>query len=296
MDLQSLYRTMVRRKLVVIPMILLVVAGLLYTYKAAPPVYKASGSIALANPVNDDPTPTEEAEAAKATPKGTDNPFLLYNDLTVIQDMVVRLVTSPSIDASMRQNGVVGTYAIGSADLLYRGPIIDVTFEAPSPAAARKSAKVVMAEIGHQLEVIQTARGTAKPYQIYTLPVVQPESATAVFSGTLRRLMMFGVLGAVAIVGSAIVADRLAERRTARRARRNEAGAGEPTTATVRDVIDGAQPGGTPSTPAAAADLAWSDGVAPGDPATTEPLYYRQREARRGNLGRPQRRSRSARS
>jgi len=31
MDLQSLYRTMVRRKLVVIPMILLVVAGLLYT-------------------------------------------------------------------------------------------------------------------------------------------------------------------------------------------------------------------------------------------------------------------------
>src|SRR4029078_10269896 len=138
-----------------------------------------------------------------------------------IQDMVVRVVTSPSVDASMRQHGVVGTYAIGSADLMYRGPIIDVTVEAPSPEAARKSAKVVMAEIGRQLEVIQTARGTAKPYQIYTLPVVQPESATAVFSGTLRRLMMFGVLGAVAIVGSAIVTDRIAERRAARRARRN---------------------------------------------------------------------------
>ena len=65
MDLQSLYRTMVRRKLVVIPMIVLVVAGLLYTYKAAPPLYKASGSIALANPVTDDQTSTTDGEAAR---------------------------------------------------------------------------------------------------------------------------------------------------------------------------------------------------------------------------------------
>jgi len=295
MDLQSLYRTMVRRKVVVVPMILLVVAGLLYVYKAAPPVYKASGSIALANPVTEDEAATKDGKVAVPAEKGADNPFLLYNDLSVIQDMVVRVVTSPSVDASMRQNGVVGTYMIGSADIMYRGPILDVTVEAPSPEVAQKSAKVVMAEIGRQLEVIQTARGVAKPSQIYTLPVVQPESATAVFSGTLRRLMMAGVLGAIGIVGSALVADRFAERRSAKRARRNAA-PGDLTDQPVPATADDVPLGGTPVAPAGPADLAWADGAAPVDAATGEPHYHRQRDARRGNLGRPQRRSRSARS
>ena len=90
--------------------------------------------------------------------------------------------------------------------------------------------------------------------------------------------MMFGVLGAIAVVGSAIVTDRIAERRAARRARRNgTVDATEPAPATIGDAVDGGQVGGTPAMPGASADLAWSDGVAPGDPATAEPLHYRQR-------------------
>ena len=95
--------------------------------------------IALANPATDDQTSTRPARR-DGHGEGRGQPFLLYSDLSVIVDILTRqVVTSPSV---VRCDAPEGSdrHLRGrpSADLMYRGPIIDVTAEAPIPEAARE--------------------------------------------------------------------------------------------------------------------------------------------------------------
>lgn len=269
MDLLNLWRLLVRRKLVVIPMVLLSVAGLFYVYESAPPVYQSGGSVALANPKTPDPSsPSANPSTPTTLPKGADNPYARYNDLSVIVDIVVRQVSSNPVDAQMRSKGLVGTYIAGTKQSFYSGPIIDVTAEASTPEQAKKSATIVLDEIGHQLQVLQDRQQTARPYQITTLPVTQPEGATAVFSSTLRRLIMAGVLALILVIGSAVLVEAIVARRLGRRRGKADAGA-QAGDAPGTDVAEAAVPATIGGVQLAAVGAAPGD-VAPGEEADAE--------------------------
>ena len=212
MDLLSLYRLLLRRKLVIIPMLVLSALAIVYAYTSAPPLYRSTGALALANPAM--PSTSEPGATA---PVGSDNPYYRYSDLSVIVDILTRQVSSPTAGDAMTAKGLTGTYVVGSSAALSRGPILDVTTEAPSEEAAAKSAGIVLAEIKHQLKDLQDRENTAKKYQIFAIEVEQPQPGTKVFSGTLRRLLMVIVLAGAATLAAAGLADGLVRWRAKRR-------------------------------------------------------------------------------
>ncbi|MGI8686600.1 MAG: hypothetical protein ACR2MO_16175 [Acidimicrobiales bacterium] len=215
MDVLTLLRLFGRHKIVVAIASLLTFAAVTGTYMAAPPLYRASGSVVLLNP----PPLPEAAPDAPPRGPGFQNPIKDLDDMSVVVDILARVMSTSEVEDKLVTAGLTGTYTIGANIDFYRGPIIDVAAEATSGPDAIDTAKRVMTEVGVQLAKLQTDQGTDPSYQIRTSTVVPPERATKVFSSALRRLIGAGALGVIAIIGAALTAEAITVARSRRRAR-----------------------------------------------------------------------------
>lgn len=214
MDVLTLLRLFGRHKIVVAIMTLLTFVAVTGTYLAAPPLYGASGSVVLLNPA---PLPEAAPDAPPRGP-GFQNPIKDLDDMSVVVDILARVMGTSEVEDKLVTAGLTGTYTIGANIDFYRGPIIDVAAEATSGPDAIDTAKRVMTEVGVQLAKLQTDQGTDPSFQIRTSTVVPPERATKVFSSALRRLIGAGALGVIAIIGAALTAEAVAVARKRRRA------------------------------------------------------------------------------
>lgn len=202
MDLLNLLRLLRRNALVVTVASIAVGALLVVTYASAPPSYRTSASVVLLNP----PPPSEPSGAVSP---GSQNPYVRFNDITVMVDILVRVMRTNEVAHALGDRGLRGEYTIAANAAFYRGPIVDIAVEAGSPAVAKESARLVMKELDTQLERIQSQQGTDPSYFIRATPVVTPERASTVLSSALRRLIAVGFLGLIAIIGAAMIADAL---------------------------------------------------------------------------------------
>lgn len=235
MELVNLWKLVVRQRAIVLVMALLSVVGLYVVYSTSPPVYRSSGSIVLFNPPNapddagfsgtPDPASTTVVPDVASDPATSPitqpgyNPYGAFNDLSVMTDILVRVMNSPPVEAQLQDQGLQGTFVIGANVTFYRGPILDVSAEADAPEQAQSSVNVVLKEVERQVIALQDQRGVNPEYRITTGTVVRPEPGTSVFSGTLRRLIVAAGLCGAATVGLALLADV----RRARRATREQA-------------------------------------------------------------------------
>jgi hypothetical protein len=210
MDFADLFRVLYRRKLVVIPMVVFAIGSMMLVYKRKPPDYKANGSVVLLAP----PPPPLAATGAGAV--NGQNPYLRFGDLSVVVDILARVVSSPPVGSALRAQGLKGTYVVGANIAFYHGPIIDVTAKGPTSPDAVHAAVLVMNEIGHDLAAMQTKQGANPAYLIKTQNVVTPTAAKKVFSSTFRTLIGVGVLNLIAILVVAMLADAIARGRSRR--------------------------------------------------------------------------------
>ena len=214
MDLLTLFRLLGRHKIVVAVASLFTLTLMVGSYVMAPPVFRATGSIVLFSPPKPpDPDPAKPAEAVD----GAENPYVRFNDITVVVDILVRVMQTSEVEQGLRDSGLSGTYTIGANLDFERGPIIDVAAEAGTSMKAKDSAKLVMNELGTQLQKLQTDQGTSVAYQIRGSTVVEPARATTVISSAIRRLIASGALGGMLVIGSALLADVRATRRRQRK-------------------------------------------------------------------------------
>ena len=213
MDFVSIYRLLVRQKYVVIPATLIVAALLYLTVVSVPPTYRASSSMVLLNP----PNPPDIAVGETRDPSLV-NPFVLFGDISVVVDIVHRLMESDPVVRELQAAGLDGTYTVEGNVNFARGPLIEVASESPTAEGAINNVNLVAAEITNELSAIQGARGTNPTYFITVEPIVAPTRATRVFSATLRRLIAVGALGVGFTLAIAITADTWTRRRRRRRA------------------------------------------------------------------------------
>ena len=83
MDILSVLGMVVRHWRVTVPAVLLTIAGVVAAVVLSPPVYQTSGSLVLLNP----PALPEVADPAD-TAKVNANPYLRFNDLSVVVDII----------------------------------------------------------------------------------------------------------------------------------------------------------------------------------------------------------------
>ena len=214
MDILSILALLWRHKVVVAITTVLAVTILIVTVVVAPATYRASSAIILLYP----PPIPEPEPGENGTSLSQENPYIQLNDLTVVVDIVHRIMDSKPTRDELAAAGLVGDYEVAANIDFYRGPIIDVAAEAPSEREAVESTQLVMRQVGITLERLQDAQGTDPAYQIRTDVVVPATQATPVLSSLLRRLIAVSGASVIMILGSAILAETITNVRKKRSA------------------------------------------------------------------------------
>ena len=219
MDILSILGLLRRRKWVALGALVVSAVALTVTVIQAPPLYRATSTVVLLAPPSPPPVGTDEAEDALDRSQ-VENPYVGYGDLSIVVDIVRRVMMSRATEAKLRDQGLVGDYEVAANADFYRGPIVDISAEAATPEAAAESTALVAAELEETLVAIQSAQETDPAYFIRSDVVVAATRADRVYSSTLRRVIAVGAVSVLLILGSAVLADTVAESRRRARALR----------------------------------------------------------------------------
>jgi hypothetical protein len=211
MDVLSLLRLFVRHWRLTAPAAALTALGLIAAVMLSSPSYEATGSVILLSPPEapqEDPT---VATAPGSTPEIGQNPFVRYGDLSVVADILARVLDSDSKRVEFEADGVTG-YQV-AANRLQRGPVIEVIGQGPDADAATRSAELVVTEVDNVLSDLQAAEGADPDYFIKSAPIEDSSTATAMYGSTMRAAIGALALGVLATVGLAVVAEAVTRRR-----------------------------------------------------------------------------------
>ena len=106
MDLLTLLRLFRRNIAATVVAAVLAAALVGYVVVSAPPVYRSSGSVVLFSPPQPpDPTLRDVDPSVPTTTVASDNPYVRFNDLSVVVDIVRRVLLSTEVDATVRKAG-----------------------------------------------------------------------------------------------------------------------------------------------------------------------------------------------
>jgi hypothetical protein len=212
MDVLSILRLLVRHWRVTAPAALL--TGLLIgaAFLSSSPTYEATASIALLPPPE---APDVNAPSAAAPAPGVgQNPFARYGDLSVVADILARVMDSDSRQAEFESQGVTGYDVV--VNRLQRGPVVDVTGQGPNPEAAIRSTEIVVKEVTAVLTELQQDEDADPAYLIKSAVLEPPTTATAMYGSTLRTAIAALAVGTLGTLGLAVLAEAIARRREAR--------------------------------------------------------------------------------
>jgi uncharacterized protein involved in exopolysaccharide biosynthesis len=212
-DLVSLFRLLGRRWWAAVPVAVFGSAGLVATVVLLPPTYVATASVVLLGP----PTPPEVGVTQTAAP-GDQNPYVQFGDLSVVVDVLRRIMESSTTEHLLEERGVTDDYTVAANVEIRRGPIIDVTTEGDTGRAALAANDLVVAHLLDELGSMQERQGTNAAYWITAEEVVVPDRGERSYSSTIRRVIAAGALVVVMVIASAVVADSVAGRVRRRRA------------------------------------------------------------------------------
>jgi hypothetical protein len=212
MDVLSVLRLLTRHWRVTAPAALVTVLLIGAAFRSSSPTYESTGSIVLLPPPE---APDLEATAEPAPPPTVgQNPFARYGDLSVVADILARVLESDSRQAEFESEGVTGYEVV--VNRLQRGPVVDVTGQGPNPEAAMRSTEIVLNEVNAVLSDLQEAEGADPDYFIRGASVDLPSTATAMYGSTVRTAIAALAVGALGTLGLAVLAEVIARRRAAR--------------------------------------------------------------------------------
>jgi hypothetical protein len=212
MDVLSVLRLLTRHWRVTGPAALLTVLLVGAAFRSSSPTYEATGSIVLLPP----PEAPDVQPSSQPVPPPTvgQNPFARYGDLSVVADILARVLDSDSRQAEFESQGVTGYDVV--VNRLQRGPVVDVTGLGPNPEAAIRSTEIVLKEVNAVLSDLQEAEGADPNYFIHGASVELPSTATTMYGSTVRTAIAAFAVGALGTLGLAVLAEVIARRRDAR--------------------------------------------------------------------------------
>ena len=212
MDLISIVRSLWRHKLAAAPVVLLTVIGAFYIMAVKAPVYQASSSILLLNPPGQ-PTAAEIAANHKLAKIDANNPYVNFNDMAVVADAVINVVSSDASAQALVSAGANPNYTAELSSDFGTPPIIEFTGTGSSAQEAIRSATLVTSAAEADLYQMQKSEGVNPLYMIKATELVRPTQAQTASSGKLRTLI--AVLGVGALLLFIVVSVDRCSRETA---------------------------------------------------------------------------------
>jgi hypothetical protein len=207
-----------KHKLATIPVIALTVIGVAYMVVVKPKTYQAQASYLLIPPPQP-PTPQQIAAHPALAKLNTNNPYVRFNDLTVIVSLLSQAASSSSTRSQLLAQGADPNYTIGPDVQFGTDPIVQITGSGPTPAAAIKSATVVGKATTQLLTTLQAQQGVSPQYMISALPLNGPARAQLQVSSLLRKAVTVLALGLIMLFLVVSTLSGIDERRENKRPR-----------------------------------------------------------------------------
>lgn len=199
MYLTDIGQTLRRRWYLLIVVLAISAAGTYAIVQRLPATFRATASIVLVPP--------------QTTLGDTGNPYLFLGGLQQSVDVLSRDLGSEQVEQTLKQEGgASASYAV-TADYTTSAPIVLVTTEAPTGAAADAMLKAVVAQVPVSLDRLQAALAVPGKARITTQLISRSERPHQVMSGRYRAIVVVG--GFLAVAGILLLAtvDGLVERR-----------------------------------------------------------------------------------
>jgi hypothetical protein len=213
-DLLAISRKLWRYRIVTLPVVALTLLGAFYVVAVKAPVYKVSSSYVLINPPPP-PTADDLARDPKLARINPNNPYTRFSDQSVIVSLLSNSLSSDTARQALVGEGADPRYTVApDLQLGYSSLVVEVTGVGTTPEGAMKTAQLVGAALGRELNRVQASQGVDPHYMIRTQPVVLPDSPEQQVSSTLRPLVAVLAIGAILLLLAVSVAQALETLRT----------------------------------------------------------------------------------
>jgi hypothetical protein len=213
-EVRSAAHALWRFKMTSLTIIVLTLAGCAYVTFGVTEFYRSTTSYLLINPASASVDKQKQA-----------NPFLRYDDPSVLITTVGIRLDGAQARAELLSKGAAPGYEVAPSERSAAiNSIADIKVEAPSRAAAVRTAEVVGAAFVEELQAVQAAQAVRPRYMITSVPVGQPAVPTA--PSNLKLWLLVAIVGAgsyvlLVVVYGLSIRDRrrLAKQRLAHRRR-----------------------------------------------------------------------------
>jgi hypothetical protein len=174
-----------------------------------PPKYKAQAVLVLIPPA------VSPASSNSIGP----NPFLSIGTLVGLNDVLAQALTGGLTAQTLAREGVTGTYSV-TTNPLSNGPLLLLSGEGKTPAAAKSIVRHVAALVPRTLTQLQTAAGVmSAKYYVTSSMINPPDRATKSRKSQIRAAIVGGAAGLVLTLLALAGTDKFLDRRDRRRHR-----------------------------------------------------------------------------
>lgn len=213
MDTLNVWAALRRNRWLVLPVLLLTVAGLGWAVLLRPATYQVASSVLLVPPPPA-PSDAQVAQNPDLAKLNSDNPYGRSYDPTILIALVSIAVTSdPSREAIRRAGGDERFTVVQTTRYGFNSPFADITSAGSSPGAAIASNELVIKAFETELTRLQVKEKVSRRYLITARVAGDPASAR-VRSTDVGRIVVtvlgFGLFTTFTVVS---VADALRQSR-----------------------------------------------------------------------------------
>lgn len=223
MNLAEIWRIILKRWYILLPLVLLALGLTAGVDKAIAVQYQSTSMISL--------LASQQATKGTAALPGTENPFSNFDSsLNDTADFLTRRVNSPTDAQQLAAQGVTGVYTEALA--ASQGPFIDLTVTGPTAASAESQMNTLIAFTQQTLATLQEQENVPALSMIRS-DVIVPASAGAALNKTKLQDTAGAGVGGLALaflitLGAHTVLESRRRSRQPQRATRTARPAGEP--------------------------------------------------------------------
>jgi hypothetical protein len=204
MDFFDAVRVILRRWMIVVPVLMATAVVGILIVSGTPAKFKATGSVAVVGPAE---SPTQGNEVGVPAQPG--NPLSTSDLAAILNDVIL----SPSSAKELQAMGAQGYTITTPAQSGQSSPLILFSATTTSPAASIKSVQVLMKFAEDQATLRQQQVGAGSRSWSRVVSVTEPTMANRLVGGKVRVLAAFGALGLIVATSAAFLVESAATRR-----------------------------------------------------------------------------------
>jgi capsular polysaccharide biosynthesis protein len=202
MDFGEMFRLLLRRWFIAVPLLLITLVGTAGTYKAWPTKYQGQVQLTLLS-----------SRSVASAQGNAGNPYLDFTPaMDSVVDLIARNLSSDQSASQLQALGVTYPYTAGIASNA-QGPFLAITVTGRKPAVIMQQLPIIVKFAQQRLAEIQRASSAPKNSLIQLILIAPPNSPTKVLKTKIEIVAAVFVIGLICSFLFTFIANNILSRR-----------------------------------------------------------------------------------